>query len=77
MTDQQHNRDTRGKYKRGPICDACNKPAGYAYASDAEVCGGGDGPGFILCTRPVCSRSTKGLDADARRALYTQQRAVR
>lgn len=75
--DQQRNRDARGRYRGGPQCDACNRPAGYAYASDPVVCGSGDGPGFILCTRPGCSRSMRGMSVDDRRAHYERMRAAR
>lgn len=65
--------------KRVLRCDACgepiaNDPLGFAmYATDDEVCAGGDGPGFFLCVSEECN-AYHGLDVEARRALYTTQR---
>ncbi len=50
---QDHNRDERGgKYARGPVCEACGKPAGWDYVS-LETCNE-DGIGVVLCNRKRC-----------------------
>lgn len=77
MTEQQRNRDWSGRYKDGPICDACNKPAGHEYSTDSDACGLTDGPGFIRCSRARCSRKVDGLSVEARRAFYALMRAAR
>jgi hypothetical protein len=67
-----------GQYRKGPQCDACNKPTGTDYGTDDEVCDGGDGPGFFLCDRQRCpGRKWLELDVEARRALYTAVRVAR
>jgi hypothetical protein len=66
-----------GQYRKGPQCDACNKPTGTDYFTDVDVCDGGDGPGFFLCERKRCMARRDALDVEARRALYTAARAAR
>lgn len=58
------------------LCDGCgvsfdcDEPD--AHYTDDEVCDGGDGPGFFLCSK--CGNATSGLGIEARRTLYTEQR---
>ncbi len=58
------------------LCDGCGRSFDTdepdAHCTDAEVCGGGDGPGFFLCAK--CGNAG-GLGVEARRTLYTEQRA--
>lgn len=72
----QHDaRDSSGRYAKSQSCDCCGKPVGTEYLTDDEVCGGSDGPGFYLCQRKRCAAKQAGLSVEARRALYTAQRA--
>ncbi len=72
MVDEQR-RDPAGQYTHKIACDACGKVAGENYATDDEVCGGTDGPGFFLCSRPACtSKVPEG--PEERRVYYTAQR---
>lgn len=66
-----------GRYVASPLCDGCNKPVGTNWYTDAEVCGGGDGPGFFVCERARCSKKLEGLDVPARLAHYTANRLGR
>lgn len=70
-------KDSSGRYANQVKCDCCNKPVGADYASDTDVCGGSDGPGFYLCARVRCEAKRDTLDIEARRALYTAIRAGR
>lgn len=56
-----------------PLCDGCGAPTGDDYATDAEVCGASDGPGFFLCD--TCA-ALEGTPLEERRAHYTAQRAI-
>lgn len=70
-------RDGRsGRYAKSPKCDCCGKPTGREYATDDEVCNGGDGPGFYLCSRTRCIAKYEGLDVETRRKLFTESRAL-
>jgi len=73
-TDREH---ASGQYRKGPQCDACNKPTGTDYFTDDEVCDGSDGPGFFLCDRKRCMARRDIADVEARRALYAATRAAR
>jgi len=82
MNDQRlkrHRYDERrkGRYIKSPQCDGCNKPVGTNYYTDDEVCQGSDGPGFFLCDRARCLKQRDLDDVEARRRLYTEQRAQR
>jgi len=68
----ERNRD--GRYRASPLCDGCGKPVGTNYGTDAEVCGGTDGPGFFVCDRARCP-DLSALSVEERRAHYTAQRA--
>lgn len=72
---QYNHRDGRsGRYIASAACDCCGKPVGTNYFTDAEVCGGGDGPGFYLCERKHCEKLRAGKSVGERRALYEQAR---
>lgn len=75
MTWQQ--RDSSGRYQKSHPCDACNKPAGRDYITDADVCGSGDGPGFMLCDRARCVAKRSASDVATRRIVYTAMVAAR
>jgi hypothetical protein len=64
-----------GRFRTTSPCDACGKPVGTDFVTDAEVCDGSDGPGFYLCSRKVCEKKRNGLSVCERRAMYTTQRA--
>jgi hypothetical protein len=54
-------------------CDACGEPIIGEYFTDAQVCGTGDGPGFLLCGDEACvARRPKSIRA--RRQFYAHQR---
>lgn len=60
-------------------CDSCGvrirtRDGALQHYTDAEVCGNGDGPGFLLCGRTACGATYSGLDVEARRALFTAGR---
>jgi hypothetical protein len=65
------------KLKLDLLCDACCRliPLGEdgvpAYFTDDAVCGGTDGPGFLLCGAEGCGRQYADLDVEARRKLFT------
>lgn len=69
-------RDSKTKrFVRGLRCDGCGKPvAEDDYATDTEVCGGTDGPGFCLCSRARCAKKLDGRTAEERRAIYAATR---
>lgn len=77
-------RKADGRYGKHPACDACGKPA-LDYCTDDDVCQGSDGPGFVVCERKRCLARVEKVNAgrswtdaaaiEARRALYTRQRA--
>jgi hypothetical protein len=74
---RKHNRrDQRtGRYEQGLRCDGCGKPCPEDdMATDNEVCGSTDGPGFCLCSRQRCSDRLKGKSVEERRAIYTATR---
>lgn len=77
---QQANVRYWGSLRRrnsGMLCDACGKSvADGEHATDDEVCGGSDGPGFILCGRRECGSRIGQTSVKARRAIYTRQRAA-
>ncbi len=55
------------------LCDACGDPIIGEHDTDEQVCGTGDGPGFLLCRDADCvDLSPTGLRH--RRDLYTRQR---
>ena len=56
------------------LCDACNRDAGPLYATDYNVVGSTDAPGFVLCNRGECIASYFGLPPSTRKRLY--ERAV-
>lgn len=62
-----------GRFAPSQACDACGKPCGTEYGTDDEVCAGGDGPGFYLCSRLRCARR-RGGTVEERRAHYAAQR---
>lgn len=66
-----------GRYKTSHPCDGCNRPVGTDHCTDSEVCGGTDGPGFFLCDRKSCAKKLDGLGVEARRTVYTANRASR
>lgn len=74
----KRNRESDGRYAREQRCDSCGRGifgATTEYATDEEVCGNGDGPGFFLCyRRPRCAARYAGLDVEQRRTLFTAQR---
>lgn len=69
-------RERAGRYRKSPTCDGCGKPAGTAWFTDEEVCGGSDGPGFYLCDRSACVARRDGLAVEQRRALYESTRTA-
>lgn len=64
-----------GEPHHGLRCDACGKsiPDGE-HATDDEVCQGGDGPGFFLCSREACVQSHVNLPVNERVLLFRTQR---
>lgn len=72
---------TGGRFTRGYSCDYCGKSIGRDAAgainhyTDDDVCGGSDGPGFMLCGRVRCCREREALSVEERRAAYTRRRA--
>lgn len=63
-------RESSGRYKKSEPCDCCGMPVGTQYGTDDEVCGGGDGPGFRLCSRVRCGKKTEGLAPWQRAEIY-------
>lgn len=74
MTKHDEREARGGRFKKTQPCDGCGKPTGADYCTDAEVCGGSDGPGFFLCSRKVCQKKLEPLGVEERRALYTSTR---
>ena len=72
--DRREERDRGARFAKGASCDACGKPVGRDHCTDSEVCGGGDGPGFYLCSRVRCQKALDGLGVEARRVVYTTTR---
>lgn len=73
----QRRRDRAGRYAIEQRCDCCGKPITErtgGHVTDTDVCGGGDGPGFLLCGRARCEALRGALDVDRRRALYAAGR---
>jgi hypothetical protein len=72
----ERSRDRGGRYKKEIRCDGCGKPIKPDdYATDSEVCGAGDGPGFFLCHRKRClAKLPAEATIEERRAFYTAQR---
>lgn len=68
--DPNRRREADGRYAIELRCDCCGKPIHGEYATDAEVVGGGDGPGFYLCGRKSCGKLQEGKSIEERRALY-------
>jgi len=56
------------------LCDACGSPIVGEHFTDEEVCGTGDGPGFLLCDGEEC-KARRPKSIRARRQFYTFQRA--
>lgn len=70
------HRGDGGRYVKADRCDACGKACNEATRmTDDEVCEGSDGPGFFLCDRKRCMASYAELPVEARRELFTAQRA--
>jgi len=68
-------RDNSGRYRMAHLCDGCGKSSGYPHNfTDYDVCGNGDGPGFLLCARPACGKKYDGKNVEERRAYFTAQR---
>lgn len=71
------HRGTDGRYVKADPCDGCGKPCNEATRmTDDEVCDGSDGPGFFLCDRKRCMARYADLPVEARRDLFTAQRAI-
>lgn len=71
-------RATTGRYRIGNPCDCCGRSSGYPHNfTDYDVCGGDDGPGFLLCGRPACGKRYEGKSVEERRAIFTAGRAKR
>jgi hypothetical protein len=66
------NRESNGRYAVEVRCDVCGKPVRGGYATDDEVCEGGDGPGFRLCSRKRCIAQYEGKPVAERRAIYSR-----
>jgi hypothetical protein len=66
-------RHVDGRYKLMYRCDACGLPIGDRGCTDDEVCQGGDGPGFYLCSRKKCVATYSGKTVEERRALYRRR----
>ena len=73
----KHNERVGGRYSRSALCDGCGKPAGTMHGTDTEVCGRGDGPGFVLCDRKRCVALLFEKSAPERLAVYTAMRIDR
>lgn len=55
-------------------CDACGLPIDEEkYATDDEVCEGGDGPGFFLCERTECLAKHVAMTLEERRAYFRRR----
>ena len=64
---------TEAEEPKAHLCDACGDPIIGEHFTDEEVCGTGDGPGFLLCDGEECKAlRPKGLRA--RRSFYAYQR---
>ncbi len=74
---KHERRDAGGRFSTGHLCDFCNKPTGADFETDPDVCGGGDGPGFFLCSRKRCSAKREVFDVEARRRMYAHARSIR
>ena len=59
-----------------PRCDSCGESTGPDYCTDDEVCQGGDGPGFFLCSRPTCTRRYASMNVEERRSFFALGRAA-
>ena len=62
-------------------CDGCRRniereDGVLNHATDTEVCGSSDGPGFFLCGTEACNALWENLDVEARRALFTKNRKL-
>jgi hypothetical protein len=58
-------------------CDGCGAPIqSDDHATDEDVCGSGDGPGFFLCGSAACGDRYCHMGAEERRAYFTKQRAA-
>lgn len=73
----ERRENVSGRYEATHPCDCCGKPAGNDFMTDAEVCGGSDGPGFYICERKRCAAKRDGKTVEERRAMYTAERARR
>lgn len=71
--DPRRKRDGGGRYAIEQRCDLCGKPIHGEYGTDAEVCGGGDGPGFFLCGRKACLAAIRSSTVEQRRAMYVRR----
>jgi hypothetical protein len=55
------------------LCDACGDPIIGEHDTDDEVCGTGDGPGFLLCRVEDCVTRRPAM-LRHRRQFYARQR---
>jgi hypothetical protein len=77
-TVNERKRDAGGRFANEHLCDGCNRPAPmHDYCTDEEVCGVGDGPGFVICRRKRCAAKLHKLTVAERAALYAANRAAR
>ena len=68
--EQDRNRATAsGKFKSGPVCEFCGKPAGHNYYSDEESLSI-DALGLTLCERKRCITKRDAMSLEERRAVY-------
>lgn len=78
MAKHEERESKGGRYAKGSVCDGCGKSAGLDYATDEEVCGSTDGPGFFVCARVRCPANAPEFQArsvEERRAHYAATRA--
>lgn len=71
--DPNRKREADGRYAVEQLCDLCGKPIHGRYGTDNEVCDGGDGPGFYLCSRKACWKKIEGKSPEQRRVMYTRR----
>jgi len=73
--DQDDNKDGSGRFRKGPACEFCRKPAGHDYCSDAESLEV-DHLGLLLCARKRCLAKREAMSLDERREVYAANRAL-
>ena len=70
QTEQDRNKSaSSGKFKSGPACEFCGKPAGHNYFSDEESLSI-DALGLTLCERKRCMAKREAMSLEERRAVY-------